>query len=155
MPFIKTFTQLKRIIIKAKKAGKIIVTTNGCFDIIHLGHIKYLEKAKKLGDMLVVGINSDSSVKQIKGLQRPINPENDRAEIVASIRWVDYSFIFKETDPRLFLNELKPDFHVKGGDYNLDKIIEKKTVEKNKGKIVLLSFVKGKSTTKIINKISN
>ena len=150
---IKTTNEIKELAEELKKQNKIIVTTNGVFDILHLGHIKYLQEAKKLGDVLIVAINSDSSVKQIKGPERPINNEQSRAEVLAALSFVDYVVIFNETDPVNILSEIKPDIHVKGGDYKIDEIIEKDIVEKNNGKIVLIPEIKGYSTTDLINKI--
>ena len=150
---IKTLEELKKIVKELKKQNKIIVTTNGVFDILHLGHIKYLQEAKKLGDVLIIAINSDSSVKQIKGPERPINNQQSRAEVLAALSFVDYIVTFNETDPVNILSELKPDIHVKGGDYNINQIIEKGIVEKNNGKIILIPEIKGYSTTDLINKI--
>ncbi len=150
---IKTINELKQIVKELKEKNKIIVTTNGVFDILHIGHIRYLEKAKKLGNILIVAINSDESVKKIKGPKRPINEQNIRAETLAALGCVDYTIIFNEKDPVKILEEIKPDIHVKGGDYNLSQIIEKGIVEKNNGKIVLLPEIKGFSTTDLINKI--
>ena len=150
---IKTTNEIKELAEELKKQNKIIVTTNGVFDILHLGHIKYLQEAKKLGDVLIVAINSDSSVKQIKGPERPINNEQSRAEVLAALTFVDYAIIFNETDPVNILSEIKPDIHVKGGDYKLGEIIEKDIVEKNNGKIILIPEIKGYSTTDLINKI--
>ena len=148
---IKTTREIKEL--AEEKQNKIIVTTNGVFDILHLGHIKYLQEAKKLGDILIVAINSDSSVKQIKGPERPINSEQSRAEVLAALSFVDYIIIFNETDPVNVLSDIKPDIHVKGGDYKIDEIIEKDIVEKSNGKIVLIPEIKGYSTTDLINKI--
>ena len=152
---IKTSEELRKIVENLKKQNKIIVTTNGVFDILHLGHIKYLEKAKKLGDVLIVAVNSDSSVKQIKGPRRPINNQKARAEVLSALGFVDHIVIFNETVPIKILSEIKPNIHVKGGDYKIEKIIEKGIVEKNNGKIVLIPEIKGYSTTDLINKIPN
>lgn len=150
---IKTLEELKEIIKNLKKQNKKIVTTNGVFDILHLGHVKYLQEAKKLGDILIVAINSDSSVKQIKGPKRPINNQEARAEVLSALEFVDYVVIFNETNPVKILSEIKPNIHVKGGDYKINQIIEKNVVEKNNGKIVLIPEIKGYSTTDLINKI--
>ena len=150
---IKSIEELKKIIENLKKQNKIIVTTNGVFDILHLGHIKYLQEAKKLGDILIVALNSDSSVKQIKGPERPINNQEARAETLSAIEFIDHIVIFDETDPIKILSEIKPDIHIKGGDYKIEQIIEKDIVEKNNGKVVLIPEVKGYSTTDLINKI--
>lgn len=138
---------------EAKRKGKKIVTTNGCFDILHVGHLRSLAAAKALGDVLVVGINSDASVRALKGKNRPIVGERERAEIIASLKPVDTVFIFSENDPRAWLAKLKPDFHVKGSDRTMDEIVEKDVVERAGGKVVVFSLKKGKSTTNIIEKI--
>lgn len=150
---IKTLEELKEIVKELKNKNKLIVTTNGVFDILHLGHIKYLQEAKKLGDILIIAINSDNSVKQIKGPERPINSQQSRAEVLTALSFVDYIVIFNETDPVNILSEIKPDIHVKGGDYKINQIIEKEVVEKNNGKIILIPEIKGYSTTDLINKI--
>jgi len=129
--------------------GKRLVTTNGCFDLLHAGHIQYLAQAAALGGILVVGINCDAVVRRLKGAGRPLQTEQDRALIIASLRMVDASFIFTEDDPRAFLDVLKPDIHVKGGDYP-DDIIERSTVEKNGGTVRILPFLPGHSTTGLI-----
>ena len=150
---IKNLNELVKIVNKLKSENKKIVTTNGVFDILHLGHVKYLEAAKKLGDILIVGINSDSSVKQIKGPKRPINDEKSRIGILAGLESVDYAFIFDEKDPRNWIEKLKPNVHVKAGDYKLSQIIEKGAVEKNNGKIIIVKMEEGYSTTNLIKKI--
>ena len=147
---IVNINELKNIVEKLKKVGKKIVTTNGIFDILHIGHIKYLQEAKKLGDLLIVALNSDVSTRKLKGNSRPINAENDRAEVVAALGCVDYVTIFNEDNPIKILSILKPSIHVKGGDYDISKIVEKDVVEKNGGKIVLISMVEGDSSTQTI-----
>ena len=124
----KTINELKDISEKLRNEGKIVITTNGVFDILHIGHIRYLQEAKKLGDTLIVAINSDSSVKKIKDPKRPLNNENDRAEALAALECIDYVAIFDEDDPIIFLKAIKPHIHVKGSDYDMSKIIEKDTV---------------------------
>ena len=151
---IKPIKELEIILKDAKNHGNIIVTTNGIFDILHIGHIRYLQEAKKLGDILVVAVNSDASTKRLKGNSRPINSENDRAEVLAALECVDFVAIFHEDNPIKILSVLKPNIHVKGGDYDISQIIEKETVEKTGGKVVLIPMVKGYSTTGIIGKIS-
>lgn len=150
---IATLKQIIRIADKLKKQGKKIVTTNGVFDILHVGHARYLESAKKLGDALIVGVNTDSSVRQNKGDKRPINGQKSRIAVLAALESVDYAFLFNEKDPRDWLSKIKPSVHVKAGDYKLSQIVEKGTVEKNKGKLVLIPMLKGYSTTSLINKI--
>ncbi len=150
---IKTIKQLIPIVRKLKKQNKKIITTNGVFDILHVGHVRYLEAAKKLGDALIVGVNSDNSVKLNKGPKRPINDEKSRVFILAGLESVDYAFLFDEKDPRKWLEKIKPHIHVKAGDYKPNQIIEKDVVEKNNGKIVIAKIEKGYSTTAIISKI--
>lgn len=150
---IISFKKLIPIIEKLKKQGKKIVTTNGVFDILHLGHVKYLEEAKKLGDVLIVGVNTDKSVRLNKGDKRPINDEKSRLGVLAGLESVDYVFLFDEKDPREWLSQIKPNTHVKAGDYKINQIIEKNAVEKNNGKIVIVKMERGYSTTGLINKI--
>jgi len=150
---IKNVRELKSIVNELKNQDKKIVTANGVFDILHIGHIRYLQEAKKLGDILIVAINSDSSVKKIKDPKRPLNNENDRAEALAALECVDYVAIFNENDPIIFLKAIKPNIHVKGGDYDMSQIIEKSTVEENNGEVKIIPEVEGYSTTNFINKI--
>ncbi|NLE03059.1 MAG: D-glycero-beta-D-manno-heptose 1-phosphate adenylyltransferase [Fibrobacter sp.] len=149
----KNVSEVTALIKPLRDAGKTLVTTNGCFDIVHSGHVKYLSDAAALGDILVVGINSDDSVKRLKGPTRPIQSETERTLLISSLKMVDYAFIFYEDDPRTFLEVLKPDIHVKGGDYIPEKLPEKEVVEKYGGKIVIVPFISGFSTTSIVNKI--
>ncbi len=135
-----------------KKKGKTIVTTNGCFDILHAGHIQYLSETASQGDILVVGVNSDDVVRKLKGGNRPIQDENARVSIIGALKMVDCAFIFYEYDPRAFLKVIKPDIHVKGGDYSED-IIEKPVVEAHGGRISIVSYINGCSTTDILSKI--
>ncbi len=153
MEKIESLDNLKNIVQELKKKNKSIVTTNGIFDILHIGHIRYLKQAKKLGDVLIIALNSDSSTKKIKGPKRPLNNEKDRAEALAALECVDYIAIFNEENPIKTLEKIKANIHVKGGDYKMDQIIEKSIVEKNKGKVVLIPEVKGYSTTDLINRI--
>ena len=150
---IQTRETLTQIIAQEKDKEKTIVTTNGCFDLIHVGHLRYLQAAKKLGDLLVVGINSDSSVRKLKGEKRPLIPENERAEMLSGLNCVDYVVIFPELEPISLLSELKPDIHVKGGDYTIEQVIERKVVEENGGKVIVGLNIAGKSTTNIIQTI--
>lgn len=152
MPLIK-LREMKNIVSKLKNEGKKTVFTNGCFDILHLGHVKYLEDAKNLGDILIVGVNSDESVKILKGKSRPIIPEKERAEILAALKCVDYVVIFNETNPENLIAQLKPAIHVKGGDYIIDQIPESKLVKSFGGKTVVLRYIEGKSTSDIIQRI--
>ncbi|MEK6947273.1 MAG: D-glycero-beta-D-manno-heptose 1-phosphate adenylyltransferase [Nanoarchaeota archaeon] len=150
---IKTLNELIPIVKNLRKQNKKIVTTNGVFDILHYGHVKYLEEAKKLGDVLIVGVNTDKSVKQNKGDKRPINDEKSRASVLAALESVDYIFLFDEKEPSSWLDKIKPNIHVKAGDYKLNQIIEKGVVEKNGGKVIIVKVEKGYSTTNFINKI--
>ena len=132
-----------------------IVFTNGCFDILHIGHIRYLQKAANLGDILIVGLNSDASVKRLKGSKRPINSEDERAEVLASLNSVDYVVIFEEDTPLELIKVLQPDVLVKGGDYNNEYVVGTNEVEAQGGKVILIPFVEGKSTTDIIERIKD
>lgn len=144
---------LNNIIKKLKSENKKIVFTNGCFDILHAGHVRYLKESKKFGDILIVGLNSDVSVKKIKGESRPINPEMDRAEVLAGLEAVSYIVLFDETSPVKLLEEIKPDIYTKGADYTVETLSEAKTVLSYGGKIEFIKFLEGRSTTKIIDKI--
>ena len=136
-------------------ADKKIVFTNGCFDILHVGHIRYMQEASKLGDILIVGLNSDTSVKRLKGPERPVNNQDDRAEMLSSLEFVDYVVVFDEDTPYELIKKVQPDVLVKGGDYNPDNVVGKDIVEARGGELRLLNFVEGKSTTNIINKMRN
>ena len=129
-----------------------VVFTNGCFDIIHAGHIDYLSKARNLGDVLVVGLNSDESVRRLKGPQRPINDVDARSKVLASLFFVDYVIVFEEDTPLYLIKSVRPDILVKGGDYTRDTVVGADFVESYGGKVVILPFIKGYSTTSIINK---
>lgn len=146
---IKTWDEISYITNNLKNKDKRIVFTNGCFDILHFGHVKYLEKAKSFGDILVVGINSDSSVKKIKGQNRPINTQNDRAYLLASIKVIDYVVIFDEKTPLDLIKLIKPDILVKGGDYKGKKVIGEENVKELK----IVDYIDDRSTTKTIEKI--
>ena len=147
--------ELKKITSKAKKEGKIVVWTNGCFDLMHVGHILYLQHARAHGDLLVVGLNSDASISDFKGPSRPIVEESQRAKLLASLTCVDYVVIFPDTTPIDLIDALKPDVYVKGGDYTIDTIDqnERQLVEGYGGQIALMPGVDGMSTTSIIEKI--
>lgn len=145
--------ELDNLIKDLRKTGKTIVTTNGCFDILHVGHVRYLEKAKSFGDILIVALNSDKSVKSIKGESRPINNENDRAEVLSALRSVDYVVLFDEDSPIKLLLQIKPDVHTKGADYTIETLPEAKGIMEAGGRIEFISFVEGKSTTSIIEKM--
>lgn len=136
-----------------KEKGERIVFTNGCFDILHVGHIQLLEKAKSFGDVLIVGLNSDNSVKRIKGEERPINPEEDRARILGALEVVDYIIIFNENSPLETIKKIRPDILVKGGDWTLDKVVGRDIVESYGGKVEVVDLLENKSTTQILTKI--
>lgn len=146
---IKNKENLKLTLKKLKQENKKIVFTNGCFDILHLGHIKYLEQAKKMGDVLIIGVNSDSSVKMLKGENRPINSEFDRAYLLNSLKCVDYTIVFKEETPYELIKLIQPDILVKGGDYKIENIVGNDIAKST----VVIDYIEGKSTTNIINTI--
>jgi len=139
-----------------RAAGKKLVVTNGCFDILHLGHVTYLENARNRGDALLVGVNSDAAVRGLKGTGRPVNSETDRAAVMAALQSVDGVCIFTDTTATKFLAAAQPDIYVKGGDYTLETLNqdERRAVESAGGKIVLVPFVPGKSTTGLLERIS-
>jgi len=136
-----------------RNEGKRIVFTNGCFDIIHAGHVHYLTEAKKLGDVLIVGLNTDASVRRLKGSARPINNEQDRAEVLNALKPVDYVVLFDEDTPLELINQVRPDFLVKGADYQRQNIVGADFVESYGGRVATIEFVEGKSTTNIINRM--
>jgi len=140
---------------KMKQAGKQLVFTNGCFDLIHAGHVRYLAQARALGDVLVVALNSDRSVRALKGEGRPILSEQERAEVIAALEAVDYVIVFDEETPRELIAALLPDVLVKGGDWPLDQIVGRDEVEAAGGKVLSLPYVEGSSTTEIIERIKS
>tara|TARA_A100001015_G_scaffold177044_1_gene196892 strand:- start:301 stop:765 length:465 start_codon:yes stop_codon:yes gene_type:complete len=144
-------SELKEKILSLKSKNKKIVFTNGCFDILHLGHLKYLEESKKLGDFLIVAINSDESVKILKGSGRPVNNYTLRSKNLKKLKFVDEVIIFSERTPIKLIKYLLPDVLTKGGDYKTIDIVGSSVVEKSGGKVVVLPFLKGYSTTNIIN----
>ncbi|MEE8342151.1 MAG: D-glycero-beta-D-manno-heptose 1-phosphate adenylyltransferase [Candidatus Neomarinimicrobiota bacterium] len=152
MPVVNR-SKAKEIIREWQDNQKVIVFTNGCFDIIHRGHVEYLEQAKLLGDILIVGLNSDDSVKRLKGKSRPFQDEHDRAAILNALRMVDIVVVFEEDTPLELICELKPDILVKGGDYNLDSIIGSKEVETWGGSVKIIPFLKGYGTSQLVDKI--
>ncbi|HBI22625.1 MAG TPA: D-glycero-beta-D-manno-heptose 1-phosphate adenylyltransferase [Nitrospiraceae bacterium] len=143
------------VIARLKQDGKRIVFTNGCFDIIHVGHIRYLKSAKELGDILVIGLNSDESVRKIKGDNRPIVSQGERAEVLSSIRSVDYVVIFNEPDPYNTIAAIKPDILIKGGDWAIDNIVGRDIVESYGGEVRTIPFVEGFSSSRIIGDVLN
>jgi D-beta-D-heptose 7-phosphate kinase/D-beta-D-heptose 1-phosphate adenosyltransferase len=152
---IRARRELLKIIKDLRTKRKRIVFTNGCFDLLHIGHVRYLEKAKALGDVLVVGVNSDSSVRKLKGPKRPILPEEERAGILSGLGCVDYITIFSEIDPLKLITSLRPDVLVKGGDWTKEQTVGKEVVERSGGEVVILPFVKGASTSNLIHTILN
>ena len=136
-----------------RQGGQKVVFTNGCFDILHAGHVTYLEAAKAQGDVLVLGLNTDESVRRLKGPERPINSELDRAKVVGALKAVDYVVLFGAQTAENVIAEVKPDVYVKGGDYTLDTLPEAKIVQRYGGKVAFIDMVEGRSTTNIINKI--
>lgn len=140
---------------RLRHEGKRVVFTNGCFDLLHLGHIRLLQHAKSLGDVLVVGINSDRSTREVKGPLRPIVDERERSEILAALEAVDYVTVFDEPTPRELVQALLPDVLVKGGDWPLDEIVGRAEVEAAGGQVVSLPYLNGHSTSRIIERILN
>lgn len=141
---------------RIRASGKKLVVTNGCFDILHLGHVTYLENARNFGDALLIGVNSDAAVRGLKGAGRPVNSEGDRSAVLAALESVDGVCLFTDTTATKFLAAAQPDIYVKGGDYTLETLNqdERRAVESGGGKIVLVPFVPGKSTTGLLEKIS-
>lgn len=139
-----------------RRTGKKLVATNGCFDLLHLGHVTYLENARSYGDALLVGVNADASVKQLKGPDRPVNSESDRAAVLAALASVDAVCIFAERTAEKFLAAAQPDIYIKGGDYTLDTVNqdERRVVEQSGGKMIIVPIVPGRSTTALLKKIS-
>ncbi len=146
-------SRMKTVLRRLRAQRKKVVFTNGCFDILHVGHIRYLRKAKALGDVLIVGLNTDRSVRQIKGEKRPIVPEKERAEVLSALEFVDYVVFFDEPDPLGLIEHLKPQVLVKGADWPKDRIIGRELVEKIGGKVVRIPLIPGASTTGIIEKV--
>lgn len=155
MSKLKNLDELSNIVKKWREKGKKIVFANGCFDILHVGHIRYLKEAKKLGDLLIVAINSDSSAKKLKGDGRPVTPESERAEIVAAIEYVDYVTIFNEPTVSNLLLTLKPDIHAKGTDYTEDSVPEAETVMSYGGRVAITGDKKERSSTGVIERLRN
>jgi rfaE bifunctional protein nucleotidyltransferase chain/domain len=150
---LKSIDELKTITGRAKAKGQVVVFTNGCFDLLHRGHVYLLREAKALGDLLIVAINSDTSVKAIKGPDRPILPETDRVELIAAMEMVDYVVLFEEPDPYNIIVALRPKVLVKGGDWSSEEIIGADIVRGDGGEIAVLPYLKGFSTTEIIEKV--
>lgn len=150
---IKSRDVLSHIIAAEKNRGKTIVFTNGCFDLLHAGHVKYLQKARNLGDLLVLGLNSDTSVRRLKGAKRPLIDQEERAHLLAALDCIDYVTVFDEDTPLELITSLKPDILAKGGDYSLENVVGRDIVESYGGRVELVTFVDGKSTTSIIERV--
>jgi D-beta-D-heptose 7-phosphate kinase/D-beta-D-heptose 1-phosphate adenosyltransferase len=146
-------TALKDKLEELRKKGKKIAFTNGCFDILHVGHVRYLREAKKTADVLVLALNSDSSVRSIKGEKRPLMNEKERAEILAALECIDFVTIFQELTPLELINYLKPDILIKGGDWPEEKVVGREEIKKWGGRVAIIPEVEGKSTTNIVEKI--
>jgi len=145
--------QLKIRLDELRRQGRKIVFTNGCFDILHVGHVRYLREAKKLGDLLVLGLNSDASVRRLKGEKRPLVPEDERADVLAALEAVDFVTIFDEPTPLELIGYLKPDFLVKGGDWAEDAIVGADLIRQWGGRVVVAPLIEGRSTTNVVEKI--
>ena len=144
---------LRRVVKKAREGGRKVVFTNGCFDIIHAGHVQYLREAKALGDLLIVGVNSDRSVRAIKGDRRPIIPEEERLEVLSALECVDYLILFDDPTPLRLIQEIGPDVLVKGEDWKMEEIVGREVVEERGGRVVRVPFRRKVSTTGIIERI--
>jgi D-beta-D-heptose 7-phosphate kinase/D-beta-D-heptose 1-phosphate adenosyltransferase len=149
---VRKFDDIEQALAPLKAEGKKIVFTNGCFDLLHVGHVRYLQEAKSLGDVLVVGVNSDASVKRLKGPTRPVQIEADRAEILAALGCVGFTVIFTDDTPETLIHKVKPDILVKGGDWKIEQIVGGTFVAGYGGQVMSLQFIDGKSTTKLIEK---
>jgi D-beta-D-heptose 7-phosphate kinase/D-beta-D-heptose 1-phosphate adenosyltransferase len=145
--------ELSEAVRSLQRAGKRVVFTNGCFDLLHVGHVRYLQEARELGDALVVGVNADASVRKLKGPGRPLTPAKERAEILAALACVDFVTIFGAATPLALIRALGPDVLVKGGDWPIDQIVGREIVEGRGGSVVAIPFVKNRSTTTLISKI--
>ncbi len=148
---IVTLRRLKNIL--RRSSAKKVVFTNGCFDILHYGHVAYLEKARALGDILVVGLNSDTSVRRLKGKNRPVNHQTDRARVLAALACVDYVVLFSQDTPLELIRALQPDILVKGGDWKISRIVGAKEILSGGGKVRVIPYIKSRSTSGIIDKI--
>jgi rfaE bifunctional protein nucleotidyltransferase chain/domain len=150
---IKTLEEIVQIRARYRELGKKLVFTNGCFDILHVGHVRYLNQASSLGDALIVGVNSDLSVREIKGKSRPIMPELERAEVLAALACIDFVFVFDDPTPKRVIDSIIPDILVKGADWDISEIIGRDTVENAGGVVRNVPLVEGTSTTEIIRKV--
>ncbi|NUN04390.1 MAG: D-glycero-beta-D-manno-heptose 1-phosphate adenylyltransferase [Bdellovibrio sp.] len=149
---VRTFDNIEAALAPLRSQGKKIVFTNGVFDLLHVGHVRYLQEARSLGDALVVGVNADASVKRLKGPTRPIQNESDRAEILAALGAVNFTVIFTDDTPATLIEKVRPDILVKGGDWKVEQIVGGTFVQSYGGQVMSLQFIDGKSTTKIIEK---
>ena len=150
---VKTLDELVAVRRDLGREGKQVVFTNGCFDLLHRGHVRYLDQAKRLGDVLIVAMNSDSSVRTLKGPDRPVMSHAERAELLAALAAVDYVLIFEELDPEKVIQALEPDVVVKGGDWPVDQIIGREVVESRGGRVCTLPYVEGASSSELLRRI--
>lgn len=150
---LKTVSELAQLAAAARRDGRRVVFTNGCFDLLHIGHTRYLQEARSLGDLLIVAINSDASVSALKGPERPLVPEQERAEVLAALACVDFVTIFDAPDPGHVIATIQPDVLVKGGDWPVDRIVGREVVEARGGKVVSIPLVPGASTTGLVRRI--
>ena len=153
MAVILSLDELRQVRAELRLAGKRVVFTNGCFDLLHPGHVRYLQQARAIGDALIVALNSDRAVRELKGASRPILNEDERAEVMAALGCVDYVIVFDDVSPRATIAALLPDVLVKGGDWSVDQIIGREEVEAAGGQVMNLPFVEGVSTTDVISRI--
>jgi rfaE bifunctional protein nucleotidyltransferase chain/domain len=153
MDKIVTWKALKTEVEKRRKEGKTIAFTNGCFDILHVGHVRYLREARRLGDLLILGLNSDTSVRAIKGEKRPLVPEAERAEVVASLTAVDFVTLFDETTPLKLIEFLHPDCLIKGGDWGEEAVVGGDAVRSWGGRVAIIPLIPGASTTNIVERV--
>lgn len=152
---LKSLSEVAEIAAQARQKGQSVVFTNGCFDLLHRGHVHILREARANGDLLIVGINSDTSVRSIKGPLRPILPQTDRIELIAAMEMVDYVVLFDEPDPYRVIAAIKPNVLAKGGDWSAEKIVGADIVEQNGGRVAVIPYLPGFSTTEIIERIRN
>lgn len=150
---LKTLEELVTITRDLRRQGRQVVFTNGCFDLLHRGHVRYLDQAKTLGDVLIVAINSDASVRTLKGPDRPVMSHGERAELVASLGVVDYVIIFEEANPERVIQELEPDVLVKGGNWPVDQVVGRQIVESRGGRVLTLPYVEGASSSELLRRI--
>ncbi len=145
--------ELTRVVRRLRRQGKVIAFTNGCFDLLHVGHLDTLERARHLADCLIVGINSDASVRRLKGRRRPIVPARERTKLVAGLKPVDYVTVFSEDTPLKLIRAIRPDILAKGGDWAVEQVVGREVVESSGGRVVVLPYRKGRSTTGLLNKV--